>query len=456
VHIPKITLLAALIFAVTAGAEVVLPRIISDHMILQRDAQASIWGWAVPGESVTVQFAGQSKRAKADADSRWQVTLDPLVASATGRELSVTGTNTVVLKDVLVGEVWLASGQSNMASGVRQVPGDERAVYNAARTNDSIRLFLSSKTDADVHAEDTDGRWIRHSEDALHTSAVAFFFALKLQQELKVPVAYVVVARLGSKIEPFIPPEEYASLGLKQKGSSIYNSAIAPLSAYALKGAIWYQGESNRGTAEYFDCVKALQAGWSRAFGMLEMPLYQVQVAPFDHSRKGIKSSLASDTVWAGQQRAAHELTGVELVAIHDTNINVSKIHPRRKKPVGERLAALALKHQYGKDVVTAGPQVAKASRAGDRIMVDFADIASRLSTRDNKPPCCFELSADGTTFVEVNAKLVGNTVEIDASQLGAATYVRMGWYDAAIPNLQDDNGWPVFAFPGQLIKPAR
>jgi hypothetical protein len=137
--------LLALVLPLTARAEVMLPRVIADHMILQRGAAASIWGWADAGEGVAVEFAGQTKRAVPNAEGRWQVALDPMEASSQGREMRITGTNEIILMDVLVGEVWLASGQSNMVSGIKQVPGDERAVYNALKSSALVRLFLQGR-----------------------------------------------------------------------------------------------------------------------------------------------------------------------------------------------------------------------------------------------------------------------------------------------------------------------
>jgi len=448
----KKMLTAILILAITtvAFAEVKLPQIISDHMILQRGVEASIWGWADPGEQVSVEFAGQIKKTAADANGRWLVKLDPLKASKQGRNLSVKGKqNTVFVKDVLVGEVWLASGQSNMVSGMKQVPGTERAVYAASKSNDLIRLFKADGKATRELTNDTGGSWMLTSEQVLHTSAVAFFFAHKLNQELDLPVAYIIIANLGSKIEPFIPPQEFVAIGSIVRGSSnTYNSMIAPITAYAIKGAIWYQGESNSGSESYFECIKALSAGWSRAFGMPDIPLHQVQVAPYSKAKS--RCSLISDFVWAAQQKAAKEIKGVTVIPIHDTDISVTRIHPRRKQPVGERLAAQALKYQYGKQVITSGPVFSNAILKGSKVIVTFEGIDKGLTTKDGKTPTFFELSADGKTFVDATAAIKGDQVEVYSDQIKAPKFVRMGWYDTAIPTLQDKNGWPVMAFPAK------
>lgn len=421
-------------------AEVVLPSIISDHMILQSGAEISIWGTANKGEQVTVEFAGQSQTTTTDAKGNWSAVLSPLKASSKAQNLTVTGKNKIIVQDVLVGESWLASGQSNMATGIKQSPGNERAVFQAQKDNNRVRTFIKD-------------RWILCSDQVLSSSAVAFFFALKLEQSLDVPVGYIIVAQNGSRIEPFIPEAEHKAAGILGKGSNIHNARILPIAPYVIKGVIWYQGESNRGSTDYFESIKALSAGWSREFRRTNIPLHMVQVAPFDYSRKGVPSSLLCDSVWAAQYRAAKEVPGVSVISIHDTNINIKKIHPRHKQPVGERLAAMALKAQYGKDVITSGPVFAAATRNRNKVMVSFSGIDQGLTTKDGKAPTCFELSADGKEFVAATATVQGNQVSVHSDKIPAPKFVRMGWSDTAIPSLSDKNGWPAPIFPAQEVK---
>lgn len=421
-----------------ARAEVVLPEIFQDHMILQQGVANRVWGIAQPGEEVVVAFAAQRASTTADADGNWKVQLAPSAASSEPQEMTVTGTNSITIKDILVGEVWLAAGQSNMATGIRQSRGDQQKVFAAQKDNQRVRAYIR-------------GKWYLLSEQATQTSAVGFFFALALEQALDVPVAYVVVAQNGSKIEPFVPPAEAEAFKLGPKSSKIYDGRVAPLINYSIKGVIWYQGESNSGADNYFEALKALHAGWSRAFEMPELPFYQVQIAPYNKAEE--KTSLISECVWAAQYRAASEIPGMGIVPLHDTGISVKHIHPRSKQPVGERLAALALKHQYGKDVVTTGPVFASAKRAGAKVRVRFDHVDQGLVTNNGEPPKFFELSADGKTFVEADARIIGDQVEVVAESIAQPSFVRMGWFDIAIPNLADKNGWPVFAFPAQPVK---
>jgi sialate O-acetylesterase len=504
----KITTIALLlgVAASLASADVVLPKVIASHMVLQRGVAAPVWGWADQGEAVTVEFAGQSKTATPDATGKWMVKLDPLTASAESRVMTVHGNNKIQLEDVLVGEVWLASGQSNMEWTFHAIAAEEKAYAVSQKNNRLVRAFhVDQHITAGIPLDDTAGSWkdcMQMVGGSLNSvSAVGFFFALELQKELGVPVAFLDANWGGQRIEPFIPDEGYKALSLNYrkhgantdseaisaqlKGiaasvdqaiqaseqgrkipflvgdriygyaeNGIYNAMIAPLTPYAIKGAIWYQGESNRGANDYFKKLQALSAGWSQVFNVKDIPFYQVQIAPFDYNRgKNPADSKLCDTIWKAQYQGADEIPGMGIVAIHDTNIDIHNIHPVHKRPVAERLVAQALKNQYGKDVVATGPRFTAAKRDGANVIVSFQDVDQGLSTTDGNAPSWFELSADGKVFVSAQAVIEGNTVEVSVASVPAPVSVRMGWADIAIPNLSDKNGWPVFAFPAQPVQ---
>jgi sialate O-acetylesterase len=471
-------------------------------MILQRGVDAPIWGWADLGEEVTVQFAGQIKKAMPAENGKWMVTLDPMTASADPRTMTIRGKNKIKLDDVLVGEVWLASGQSNMEWTFGGLAQEEKEFAAAQKGNRLVRAFhVERHLQAGIPLDDTIGRWKTCDDFFVDPyrgiSAVGFFFALKLNQELGVPVAILDANWGGQRIECFIPDEGYDAMGLNfrrgnvntdpkviasqlktvaasieesikaaEKGikmayvedrvfgwseNYIYNAMIAPLTPYAIKGAIWYQGESNRGSGDYFKKLQALSAGWSQVFNVKELPFYQVQIAPFDYMRgKNPAVTTLCDTIWTAQYKGAAEIPGMGIVAIHDTDIDIHNIHPVHKLLVGERLAAQALKKQYGKAVVATGPSFASAKLDGSKVIVSFKDIDQGLCATDRQAPSWFELSADGKTFVKAEAEINGDTVEVSSAAVPAPAFVRMGWYDIAIPNLADKNGWPVFAFSAQ------
>jgi sialate O-acetylesterase len=521
-------------------ADVVLSSIISNGMVLQRGVKAPVWGWADAGEEVTVEFGGQVKKAMPGPDRKWMVELDPLEASATPRGMSISGKNKILLENILVGEVWIAAGQSNMDWSFDRIAPTEREFAESQKENPLIRAFHVHKNlKAGIPMDDTPGVW----KDAAQmvagrnsVSAVGFFFALDLAKSLGIPVAILDVNWGGQKIEPFLAPEGYQAVGLPfkepdlrvarsaqeatkqiaiamasledaaqaapnlndrraarrgqrtakqiasamasleeasqvaQKGlkmafdapnnpygdaeNFIYNAMVAPLAPYAVQGTIWYQGESNRGSKDYLKKLQALSAGWSQVFRVKDMPLLMVQIAPFDYSKgKDLSASLLADTVWAAQYQAADTIPGVAVVPIHDTNIDITDIHPVHKRTVGERLAAAALKNQYKKEgVLASAPRFQSASREGSRVVVSFSGILNGLTTTDGQAPSWLELSSDGVSFVPAQAELKGNTVLVSAESIPEPKFVRMGWRDTAIPNMKDKDAWPVFAFPSQPL----
>ena len=485
-----LTLLASLaLFLPAVRADVVLSSIISNGMVLQRGVKAPVWGWADAGEEVTVEFGGQVKKAMPGPDRKWMVDLDPLEASATPRSMSISGKNKILLENILVGEVWIASGQSNMDWSFNKIDPAEREFAESQKGNSLVRAFHVYKNlKAGIPMDDTLGVW----KDATQmvtppntSSAVGFFFALDLAKSLRIPVAILDVNWGGTRIECFLAPEGYQAAGLpfkepdlsvsrspqappnglktaanaprNQYGNAenfIYNAMVAPLAPYAVQGTIWYQGESNRGAQDYLKKLQALSAGWSQVFRVKDMPLLMVQIAPYDYSKgKDLSSSLIADSVWAAQYKAAETIPGVAVVPIHDTNIDITDIHPIHKRTVGERLAAVALKNQYKKEgVVASAPRFQSATREGSKVVVSFSGILNGLTTSDGKAPSWFELSSDGAAFVPAQAELKANTVLVSAEAIPEPKFVRMGWCDIAIPNLKDKDAWPVFAFPSQPV----
>jgi len=490
--------------AIATHADVVLPKIIDRGMVLQRGVNVPVWGWAGQGEEVTVSFSGQVKKAMPDASGKWMVTLDPLEASSEPQVMTIKGNNEISLDDVLVGEVWLASGQSNMEWSFDQIVPEDWDFAQTQKDNRLVRAFhVNYHLRAGTLLDDTIGQWkdcramVSSSQSV---SAVGFFFALKLQQELGVPVAFLDANWGGRGIEAFIPDEGFAAMGLnyrKDKGNNdpktaeqklarveasvrtareaaaqgrkipfidewvygsseneIHNAMIGPMAPYGIRGAIWYQGENNRSSTNYFEKLQALSSGWSTIFHVKNIPILQVQIAPFDYTQTNKDDdTLLCDNVWRAQYRAAEEVPGMGIVAVHDTGIDINNIHPQNKRPVGERLAALALNRHYGRDVIASGPCVDHAIFEDGTVVVSFKNVDQGLTTTDGQLPSWIELSADGQSFVRADAVISGNTVRVSSSTVRSPTFVRMGWNEKAVPNLADKNGWPAFAFPAVRIE---
>jgi sialate O-acetylesterase len=428
-----LTLLAALaILTPRAAADVKLPTVLASHMVVQRDKPLSIWGWADPGEEVNVTFAGKSASAKADDKGNWKVTL-PAFAADGGKahELVVSGKNKLTLEDVLIGEVWVGSGQSNMEWNVASSTGGKEAID--AANHPKIRLYLVPKVQAKEPQKDIKAEWKVCSPKTLApNSGVLYFFGLKLQKELDVPVGLISSSWGGSPIQPWT---------IDQKSSGgMYNAMIAPIASFPVRGVIWYQGESNMGEGlKYRDRMEALIAGWRKHWGE-DMPFYFVQIAPF----AGYRAPLLP--LWEAQA-ASMKIPHTGMVVVTDLVDNVKDIHPKNKKDVGDRLAFWALAKDYGKkDVAYSGPLFKSAEVKGDKLVLSFAH-GEGLKSRDGKPLSDFEIAGEDGKFVPAEAKIEGDKVVVSASGVDKPTQARFGGTNTTNPNLVNKAGLPASPF---------
>jgi sialate O-acetylesterase len=511
---PKFVLMPLLAVAMgtAAIADVTLPAIIDNQMVVQSGTHAPIWGWADAGEAVTVSFAGQVQQTTAAANGKWMVKLDPLSVSAESRTMTIQGNNLIELDDVLVGEVWLASGQSNMEFSIGAIPAEEKALAAAQVDNKLLRMFcVAPKVSSSLPLKNVAGYWsncsyfipqmrARKIKVFDSHSAVAFFFGLKLQQELQVPIAVIDSSWGGTKIESWIADEGYEMEGLALRKmtakdevqaiadqedlelvvstwnqdartavengeypkpnleaprsrvpNAIYNGMIAPLVPFSIKGVIWYQGESNRASQDYFEKLKALTRGWSEVFNVPEIPFYLVQVAPYNYAHaktKDVSPQSIYDNVVSAQYKAAQAIQGCDVVTIPDTVFGkVANVHPPHKKTAGDRLAALALHHDYGQSVICSGPRLAQASAQGSVVIVTFDRIDQGLETSDGEAPNWFELAGADQQFVAAAAKIEGDSVLVSSPEVPAPKFIRMAWNNIAELNLRDKNAWPAFSF---------
>lgn len=455
--------------AAIVRAEVTLPRVIGNGMVLQRGQAAPIWGTANPQESVTVRFAGQTKSTRADASGNWRVALDPLTASSTPAEMSIAGAGPgLVVRDILIGEVWLCSGQSNMefpmrgGPGFRQLPPMADALASA--NHPAIRLFKVEKNDQQFT---TTGWSACTPESAAGFSAVGYFFGKELHQELNVPIGLIQSAWGGSHIERWTPASAYeqhpkfASKATSkpvridnQRAGQYFEPMVRPLIPFAIHGMIWYQGESNiinsNDGVHYLDKFAVFAGSWRGMWGQGDFPIYTVQIAPYYYTRRNdpLKHSEQElPLLWEAQSLALH-LPNIGMAGSIDLVDNFADIHPPNKWTVGHRLALWAMAKNYGKtDLVHSGPIYKSVEFSGGKARITFYSVGSGLASRDGKPLTDFQVAAVDNNFLPASAVIEGNTVIVSSPEVPLPEEIRFGWHETAQPNLINKEGLPAIPF---------
>jgi sialate O-acetylesterase len=450
------------VLAVTAAqAAVNLPSLIGDNMVLQRDQPVPIWGWADKGEEVTVTVAGQKHVTKAGDNCRWKVTLDKL-ALGQPLEMTVAGSsgNKITLKNILVGEVWICSGQSNMELAVGSCKDAAKEI--AAAKYPQIRLFTVAKEKAAKPAVDVKGNWAPCSPQTIGGfSAAAYFFGRQLQRELKVPIGLIHTSWGGTPAEFWTSRKALeANSVLKPlaqgEASCLYNGMIAPLIPYAIRGAIWYQGEANVGTAyRYRTLFPAMIANWRADWGQGDFPFGFVQIAPFGYTVWGMDPRCCAE-LWEAQRMTldASPNTGMavtvdiaDVEGIHPKNNNFEGIHPKNKQEVGRRLALWALAKVYGRKLVYSGPIYKSMTIEGDTIRLAFDHRGGGLTTRDGKLLTDFTIAGADQQFVPAVATIDGDSIVVHSDKVAKPEAVRYAWREDATPNLANKEGLPASPF---------
>ncbi|MFT3996109.1 MAG: sialate O-acetylesterase [Asticcacaulis sp.] len=476
--IPAAALCATVVCAMwlsPAAADVRLPKIISDHMVLQAEKPVALWGWADSGEKVTVKIAGQTHRTAAGSDGRWKVQLKPLKGGSAPLSLSVAGKdNRLSVSDILVGEVWLASGQSNMEKPMRNQRG-QKDVFDAeaelAKADyPQIRFFKVKRARITAPAEDVEGQWVicdPKTLDETQFSAAAYFFGRRIHTETKAPVGLIEAAWGGTRIEPWTAPEGFAAIpslqrftglkpGAKVDGADVsylYNGMIAPLAPYGLRGAIWYQGESNiidvDAQPDYTDKMQALIEGWRKVFGQT-FDFYYVQVAPHLYHvvrPNTIVSAEATPLLWEAQTDALR-IPGTGMIVTTDLTDDLFDIHPRNKKDIGERLAGLALRQTYARqNLIVSGPRFRSLTVENGKATLSFDDIGGGLIAKDGKALNWFAISGADGQWYPAAAVIDGERIIVSSPKVPVPVAVRFAWDEAAQPNLFNKEGFPAWPF---------
>jgi sialate O-acetylesterase len=444
-----------LIFSNTAFANVTLPNVFSDNMVLQRNAEIKLWGWANPKEEVkiTPSWNNQEYKVVANNHAYWTVSI-PTPKEGGPFTISLKGYNEITLKNVLIGEVWLCSGQSNMEMnpnwGIKN--GEEEA---KKATNLNIRFFSVEKASAETPQNNLSGNWVECSPETMKkNSAVAYFFAQRITEELKnVPIGMIVSAWGATPAEVWIPenviqnnpelldaskklnPNEYSPIEVART----YNSMIHPLIGFKIAGVLWYQGESNVGSNIYDKTFASLITSW-RTLWKQDFPFYFVQIAPFKNGEDHYSSVKIRDL-----QRKTLELPNTAMVVTSDIS-TTDDIHPKDKKSVGVRLANLALANIYKtNNNLVNGPLYKGIKIEKNKITVTF-DYAEGLHFANSKSDQ-FEIAGDDNVFFKATAIIKKNNVILQSEKVKSPTKVRFSWENTAQSQLFNKANLPASSF---------
>ncbi|MEA3211937.1 MAG: sialate O-acetylesterase [Chthoniobacter sp.] len=482
-----------------AQADVSLPALFSEHMVLQRDQPVPVWGWAEAGEAVSVSIGRQAKNTKADANGKWSVKLDKLSAGEP-TTLTVKGKNTISVSDVLVGEVWLCSGQSNMEFVVQRANDFEKE--KAAAALPKIRMFTVSSGPAAEPQDKCQGKWVVCAPETVGGfSAAGFFFGRELHAKLKVPVGLIHSSVGGTPIEawtsmeaqkdlpelkplftsweqriaswnPTVAREQFekqkaawetAAAQAKTEGKpappepriatdpgatsgrpgNLFNGKIAPLIPYALRGAIWYQGESNADTVErglaYRKQLPLLIADWRKRWAQVDFPFGWVQLPEYV-ARNSDGWALVQEAMLATLKVPR---TGMaEALGLGDAH----DIHPKAKQEVGRRLALWALAKVYGQKGPASGPLYAGSRVTGSAVTIGFTDTDGGLVAKDGAPKG-FVIAGADKQWKPATAKITGDKVVVSSAEVKAPVAVRYAWGSNPEFNLFNGAGLPASPF---------
>jgi len=496
-----IFLIITLVAAGVTYADVHLPDVIGSSMVLQQKQAIPVWGTAEPGEAVTVSFGGQKKTVVAAANGKWRVDLGKFSANLTPQTMTIAGRNKIELTNILVGEVWLVSGQSNMQRLLRETDNGE--AVQAAANHPNIRLFNVSRDVAFKKKAGKLGEWASCSRESVKEfSAAGYYFGVELERELKVPIGLINSSYGGSQAEAWTPvaylnasPDlkptvdrtqiwaaerekvrvDYAeaikkwredqdkakAAGAKPSpspgvpdalrdyriASSIYDGMIEPLIPFAIRGAAWYQGESNEARAEQYNLllpsmIRAWRERWSQRdlpFGIIQLPNY-----------RGVKTE-PEDAPWSfireAERRTSLNTPRTGLIVTIDIG-EAGDIHPKNKLDVGKRMAVWALKDVYGRKLVSS-PVLKKSEIRGGKIVLTFDEFGSGLRLKDGDKLEEFAIAGADKKWIWAEAKIVGkNKVEVWSSYVASPVAVRYAFNsNPKHPNLTNASGLPASPF---------
>ncbi len=473
--LPRLCMLILLAaFASPAAADVSLNNMFGDHMVLQQGIKNKVWGKADPGEQVAVTLGGQTHSTAAAADGTWHVFLDPVKEYGGPHTLTVKGKNTVTFSDVLIGEVWVCAGQSNMQWSVNQ--SNDPDLEKAAAKFPNIRLISVPQVGTQEPQWNFNGKWQQCSPETVgNFSAVGYCFGRQLNQTLGVPVGLINNAWGGSAAEAWVKREKVAAHPTlkaihdrwvkmesaekpdenQMKGNArpgnIHSGVLTPSIGYGIKGAIWYQGESNAGRAyQYRELFPFMIKSWREEWGLGDFPFYWVQLADFKAER-----AEPAESDWA-ELREAQTMT---MKALPNTGeaviIDIGEgkdIHPKNKQDVAKRLARWALAETYKVPGIAARSPLYKGmDKQGSKIVLSFDNVGTKAGDWrpfDVAEPIGFTIAGADKKFVPAKAVILADgRIEVSSEAVAEPVAVRYAWADNPVCNMYSAAGLPLTPF---------
>ncbi|BAV05769.1 sialate O-acetylesterase [Filimonas lacunae] len=440
-------------------AEVRLPSLISSNMVLQQQSAAHLWGWAGPADKVFVTTSWNHKidSVVASRDAKWSIAIPTPVAGGP-YTITIQSGNTIELQNVMIGEVWVCSGQSNMEMNAGWGPNalPEMTAELPGSANSKIRLFQSPRTAAAYPQDNITGSWKECNEASLKSfSAVGYFFGKSLQNKLDVPVGLINVSWGGTSADVWTPAEviqndlELSAASRKltpyawwpNTPGACYNAMIAPLLQMDIAGVIWYQGEGNTEISSTYNRVfSAMINSWRRGWNK-QFPFYYVQIAPFTYGGKDAGAILRE------QQQATLNLPDVGMVVTTDLVDTITDIHPKQKRAVGNRLAAMAMSQTYHVDMGNCqSPVFSRMETGKGRVVCYFTHADNGLVIKGATVKECY-IAGEDRRFVPATVKTEGDHIIVSSTAVAKPVAVRFGYSNAGIGNIFSTEGLPVAPF---------
>jgi len=440
----------------SAFANVTLPNVFSDNMVLQRNTEVTIWGWANPQEEVVVtpSWNNEEYKIKASNQAKWEIKI-PTPKEGGPYTISIKGYDEIVLKNILIGEVWICSGQSNMEmSASWGIENGDEVVKNAANPN--IRFFSIPKLTATSPQNNVSGNWAECTPETMkYFSAAGYFFAKRLQEDLKnVPIGLIGSNWGGTPAEIWTPEEviqndavllesaktrKEESYGPNQPGRA-FNAMIYPLVGFKIAGVIWYQGESNVGSPVYDKTFSALITSWRKLWNY-EFPFYYVQIAPYQYG----ENHFGGVEIRNAQRKVLQEVPNTGMAVTSDIS-PIDDIHPKDKKSVGTRLANLALVNTYKTNTDLVNGPLYKAIEIDNNKVSVYFDYADGLYCKDKKTNQ-FEIAGADNVFYEADASIKNNVVILKSKKVLHPVKVRFAWNNTAQSDLFNKANLPASSF---------